>query len=173
MNDFEKWSTKSYATYTQSKSLEFNLANYTEPISTDHARAQRQQYDIIRKNCVVTTNLVTHALHLSDDDAVCAHAFHGIFRTLKTMLANEVTRAEAINLRAMNYWHHHVVLAILDRMNNDMNLPSPDEWDSLSISHPTQVLTMKQTMDRLRAIHQHHRQHRNDRFTMGEHANLS
>ena len=25
------------------------------------------------------------------------------------MLANEVTRAESINLRAMNYWHHHVI----------------------------------------------------------------
>ena len=25
------------------------------------------------------------------------------------MLANEVTRAETINLRAINYWHHHVV----------------------------------------------------------------
>ena len=41
---------------------EFNLANYTGPISTDHARAQRQQYEIIRENCEVTTNLVTHAL---------------------------------------------------------------------------------------------------------------
>jgi hypothetical protein len=48
----------------------------------------------------------------------------------------------------------------------------------LSISHPTQVLRMKQTMDRPRAIHQHHHQHRSnlspcDRFTMGEHDNLS
>jgi hypothetical protein len=51
-----------------------------------------------------------YALYLSDDNnAICAKAFHGIFLTLKTMLSNEVTRAETINLRAMNYWHHHVI----------------------------------------------------------------
>ena len=88
---------------------EFNLANYTGPISPGHARAQRHRYEIIRENCEVTTNLVTRALHLSADTAVCARAFHGIFLTLKTMLANEVTRAETINLRAINYWHHHVI----------------------------------------------------------------
>jgi hypothetical protein len=88
---------------------EFNLANYTGPISPDHARAQRQRYEIIRENCEVTNNLVTRALNLSDDTAVSARAFHGLFLTLKTMLANEVTRAETINLRAINYWHHHVI----------------------------------------------------------------
>jgi hypothetical protein len=90
---------------------EFNLANYTYtgPISTDHARAQRQRYEIVRENCEVT-NKVNHALHLSEDNAVCARAFHGIFLSLKTMLNNEVTRAEAINLRAVNYWHQHSTL---------------------------------------------------------------
>ena len=89
---------------------EFNLANYTGPVSTEHARAQRQRYEIIRENCEVTTNLVTHALYLTEDnEAICAKAFHGIFLTLKTMLANEITRAESINLRALNYWHHHVI----------------------------------------------------------------
>ena len=73
-------------------------------VSTEHARAQRQRYEIIRENCEVTTNLVTHALYLTEDnEAICAKAFHGIFLTLRTMLANEVTRAESINLRAMNY----------------------------------------------------------------------
>ena len=81
---------------------EFNLANYTGPISTEHARAQRQRYDIIRENCEVTSNKINHALHISEDpDSVCSRAFHAIFHTLRTMLRNEVTRAEAINLRAV------------------------------------------------------------------------
>ena len=91
---------------------EFNLNNYTGPISTCHARAQRQRYDIIRENCEVTSNKINHALHISEDpDSACASAFHAIFLTLKTMLRNEVTRAEAINLRAVNYWHQHTVPA--------------------------------------------------------------
>ncbi len=108
VNDFEKWSTKSYATYTQFKSLTLRTTrDQSQPIT--HVHSQRQRYDIIRENCAVTTNLVNNALYLSDEDAVCARAFRGIFLTLKTMLANEVTRAEAINLRAFNYWHHHVI----------------------------------------------------------------
>ncbi len=97
------------------------------------------------------------------------------------MLANEVTRAETINLRAINYWHHHVIpdpprrsplteqrreSAIARRMGLFVNLSS----DTSS--------NMKPTQDRPRAIHQHHHQHRSqispyDRFTMGEHDNLS
>jgi hypothetical protein len=88
---------------------EFNLVNYTGPISTDHARAQRQRYEFIRENCEITTTKVNHALQLSDNDQIFSQAFHGIFITLKTMLENEVTRAEAINLRAVNYWHQNVV----------------------------------------------------------------
>ncbi len=88
---------------------EFNLANYTGPISTDHARAQRQRYEIIRENCEITIDKVNRALQLSGNDEICASAFHGIFLTLKTMLKNEVSRAEAINLRAVNYWHQNVV----------------------------------------------------------------
>ena len=91
---------------------EFNLTNYTGPISISHARAQRQRYDIIRENCEVTSNKINHALHISEDpDSPCASAFHAIFLTLRTMLRNEVTRAEAINLRAVNYWHQHTVPA--------------------------------------------------------------
>jgi hypothetical protein len=88
---------------------EFNLVNSTGPISIDHARAQRQRYEIIRENCEITTTKVNHALQLSDNDQICSQAFHGIFITLKTMLNNEVTRAEAINLRAVKYWHQNVV----------------------------------------------------------------
>ena len=91
---------------------EFNLANYTGSISTEHARAQRQRYDIIRENCEVTSNKINHALHISEDpDSVCSHAFHAIFLTLRTMLRNKVTRTEAINLRAVNYWHQHTIPA--------------------------------------------------------------
>ncbi len=88
---------------------EFNLVNYTGPISIDHVCAQRQRYEIIRENCEITTTKVNHALRLSDNDEICSQAFHGIFITLKTMLKNEVTRAEAINLRAVNLWHQNVV----------------------------------------------------------------
>ncbi len=93
---------------------EFSLANYTGPISTEHARAQRQRYDIIRENCEVTSNKINHDLHISEDlDSVCSRAFHAIFLTLRTMLRNEVTRTEAINLRAVNYWHQHTTPAPL------------------------------------------------------------
>jgi hypothetical protein len=42
-----------------------------------------------------------------------------------------------------------------------MNLPSQDEWASMSICHPTPALTTKQTTDLHRDIHQHYRKHRN------------
>jgi hypothetical protein len=45
----------------------------------------------------------------TSNDQICSQAFRGIFITLKTMLKNEVTQAEAINLRAVNYWHENVV----------------------------------------------------------------
>ncbi len=86
---------------------EFNLVNSMGPTSLDHARAQRQRYEIFRENRELTTTKVNHALQLSYNDQICSQAFHGIFITLKTMLANEVTRAEAINLRAVNCWHEH------------------------------------------------------------------
>ncbi len=38
-------------------------------------------------------------------------AFHAIFLTLRTMLRNEITRAEAINLSAVNYWQQHTIPA--------------------------------------------------------------
>ncbi len=44
---------------------EFNLVNHTGPTSPDHARAQRQRYEIIRENCELTTNKVNHALHIT------------------------------------------------------------------------------------------------------------
>ena len=88
---------------------EFNLVHSTGPISLDHAHVQRQRYEIIRENCELTTTKVNHALRLSDNDQISSQAFRGIFLTLKTMLQNEVTRAEAINLRAVNYWLENVV----------------------------------------------------------------
>ena len=88
---------------------EFNLVHSTGPISLDHARTQRQRYEIIRENCELTTTKVNHALRLSDNDQISSQAFRGIFLTLKTMLKNEVTQAEAINLRAVNYWLENVV----------------------------------------------------------------
>jgi hypothetical protein len=91
---------------------EFNLANSTGPISTEHARAQRQRSDIIRENCDITSNKINHALHISEDpDSACSSAYHAIFLNLKTMLRNEVTRAEAINLRAITYWQQHTIPA--------------------------------------------------------------
>ena len=90
----------------------FNLANSTGPISTEHARAQRQRYDIIRENCDITSNKINHALHISEDpDSACSSAYHAIFLNLRTMLRNEVTRAEAINLRAITYWQQHTIPA--------------------------------------------------------------
>jgi hypothetical protein len=171
---------------------EFNLTNYTGPISTSHARAQRQRYDIIRENCEVTSNKINHALHISEDpDSACSSAFHAIFLTLRTMLRNEVTRAEAINLRAVNYWHQHTIPA-------PPTHPKSAEIDSKSVEQHTYASALQRRIFQHVGMtsesssdddtnhdssprysnFQHHPKHRNkwqtsgfDRFTMGGHNN--
>jgi hypothetical protein len=52
---------------------------------------------------------VNHALALSNVESSSAQAYRCIFITLKTMLMNEITRADDINEKAINFWYEHNV----------------------------------------------------------------
>ena len=106
---------------------QFNLHNANGPSSSIQALFQRQKYQSIRENCDITKRTIDHAISLSDQQSTTAHAYRGIFKTLRTMLLNEITRADMIQDRALTYWY-------------EMHVPEPPPFPKPATQIPPETL---------------------------------
>ena len=106
---------------------QFNLHNAHGPSSSSQALFQRQKYQAIRKNCDITKRKIDHAISLSNQQSTTAHAYRGIFNALRTMLLNEITRADMIQDRALTYWY-------------EMHVPEPPPFPKPAMQIPPETL---------------------------------
>jgi hypothetical protein len=106
---------------------QFNLNNANGPSSSSHALFQRQKYQVIRENCDITKRKIDYAISLSNQQSTCAHAYRGIFTALRTMLLNEITRADMIQDKALTYWY-------------EKNVPEPPTFPKPATQIPHETL---------------------------------
>jgi hypothetical protein len=100
------------------------------PISSEHALFQRQKYQSIKENCDFTKRKIHYALSLLTDESTCMQAYHGIFTTLKTMLLNEIIRADKIHDTALTYWY-------------EINIPEPPSFPKPATQLPIETLAQR------------------------------